>query len=522
MARKFVFLLILLGFVLAIPGQTIDIFKLPDVGDHGKSMVKCPAIATNSLGDIMVVFRNKEQSIMYYFIKKSTGKITQTKLLGSKDKDIVNTGCVATADDNFHAVWGNLISTDPKGVGVFYSDFDLSSETWSSPVQLEDIYPEDSHLRVNPVNDDIVMCTVLRSQGAKNIFVKFRKKGQTTWGNEINISGTPSGKSSTNPYAHFDEQGYLHVTYKEDRGEDDLNIRAALIKPETNGSYTLVDKQWATTNTGWQFLPSIAMVGTKGIITFFYKQEGAYFYLPYERVGDKLAFDQKNVTKLVDGPLQPFYYFSSKAIAHGDEILYTYFDTERSLKLIRYKNGQWLDSQPFAIGGDFVINKLPYQVWADPNIGLFTSWFIEEKDGDGLSYYSIFNYPKPSIRPPVDVTYVKAMERSLFHGFWLYDVKWANNPDNIAKQIKVINFNIYRRVKGSAEKWLKVGTVAGTVFTFGDINGITPTSNFEYAVTAVNEKGIESRIQDEGTPAAEKEKNNGSRIQNNKSAREIQ
>jgi hypothetical protein len=76
----------------------------------------------------------------------------------------------------------------------------------------------------------------------------------------------------------------------------------------------------------------------------------------------------------------------------------------------------------------------------------------------------------------------------------MFGVKWENNPDNIAKNIKVIKYNIYRRIHWSTNKWLLVGSVDGTVFKFGDHNGITATSDYEYGVTAVNEKNIESRL----------------------------
>lgn len=523
MVKKIIFSLILFGLVLALGAQTIEQFQIPDVAPAGSGSVKCPSIAANSRGDIMVVFRNKLQSIMYYFKKKSTGAVTQVRLPEATDKDILITSVVATADDNFHAVWGVLITTWPGGsIGIFYADFDTASETWSAPVLLEDIYPEDPHLRVNPVNDDIVLCTVLRSAGAKNIFVKFRKKGQTTWSDEINLSNQPSGKSATNPYCQFDEQGDLHVVWKEDRGEDDLIVRVALIKKGTDGKYTMVDKQWVSSNyTGYHFLPSVAISGSKGIITFMWKQQDGYFFLPYERSGDTLVFDQKNITKIVPAPAMPNYMFYSKAIAHGDEILFTYFDMQHKLKLLRWKDGQWLDSQPIALN-DSSINKGPFNIWADPNIGLLATWYIEDGRGDGHSYYCVYDYPKPKIKPPVNIAFAKAMERSLFHGFWLYEVKWANNPENIALKINVVKFNIYRRAQGSSDKWVAVGSVAGTVFSFGDINGITANSAFEYTVTAVNDKGIESRIQDTDTVAAVSAKNGENKTQHYHAAGEIQ
>jgi hypothetical protein len=490
MLKKFIFSLILLAMVLAIGGQSVDQFQIPGIGESGG--VKVPAIATNSRGDLMVVYRSKLQSMMYYFIKKSTGAVTQTRIPEAKDKDIVFSSVVATADDNFHAVWGEWV----VGIGVFYTDFNIATETWTAPQRLYSKFPEDMHLRVNPVNNDIAMCTVLREANfAKNIYITFRKDGQTAWSDEINLSNMPGGKSATNPYAHFDEAGYLHVVWKEDVGADDLIIRAALIKKDTANTYTLVDKQWATsTYTGWHFLPSIAMTGTKGIITFMWKQQGGYYYLPYERSGDKLVFDQKNVTKIVAAPTVPNYMFYSKAIAHGDEIMFAYFDMGHKLQLLRWKDTQWIDSQPITLG-NMEINKGPFNLWADPNIGLLATWYTEADNGDGTSYYCIYNYPKPTIGSPVDITYEKLVYRSFFHGYWIYGVKWADNPRNIEKKITVVKFNIYRRIKWSGDKWTLVGSVDGTVFAFGDKNGVKADSNFEYGVSAVNEKNIESRIE---------------------------
>jgi hypothetical protein len=490
--KKIVFALILLGLALIVSAQSIEQFQVPDVLPVGSGGVKFPAIASNSRADIMVVFRNKNQSIMYYFKKKVNGAITQVALPGATGNDVLWTSVASTADDNFHAVWG----LQSGAVGVYYADFDIASEKWTTPIRLYSQHSEDMHLRINPVNNDIVVCTVLRAATlAKNIFVIFRKNGQTTWTNEINISSQT--RSATNPYAQFDEGGDLHVVYKEDRGDasDDLILKSALVKRDANNNYSLVDKKWATSDyKGYHFLPSIAATNNKGMMTFMWQQQAGYYYLPYERSGDTMVFDQKNVTRIAAAPLLPQWMYWSKAIAHGEEILFTYLDTQHKLKLLRWKDTQWIDSQPIALQ-DASINKWPYNIYADPNIGLLAVWFIEDGIGDGHTYYCIYNYPKPTIRPPVNVTYEKIRERSLFRGYRLYAVKWADNPYNIEKKIKVVKFNIYRRVEGSYDKWLLAGSVAGTVFVFADKNGITASSNFEYAVTAVNEKNIESRIQ---------------------------
>ena len=481
----------MIGLAFVLSAQTIEQFQVPDVPPVGSGSVKFPSIASNSRADIMVVFRNKDKSIMYYFKKKADGAVTQVSIPGATGNDVLWTSVAATADDNFHAVWG----IQSGSIGIYYADFDISSEKWTLPIRLYSQPAEDMHLRVNPVNNDIVVCTVLRAASlAKNIYVIFRKDGQTTWSNEINISSQTH--SATNPYCQFDEGGDLHVVYKEDRGDatDDLILKSALVKRDSSGNYSLVDKKWATSNySGYHFLPSIAVTNNKGMMTFMWHQMGGYYSLPYERSGDTLVFDQNNVTRITDAPLSPHWFFWSKAIAHGDEILYTYFDMQHKLKLRRWKDGQWLDNQPIALQ-DVSINKWPYNVYADPNIGLLAIWFIEDGVGDGHTYYCIYNYPKPKIGPPVDVTYSKLLLRSLFHGYWIYRVKWADNPTNIEKGIPVIKFNIYRRVKWSNEKWTLAGSVEASVFAFNDKSNIKANSNFEYGVTAVNDKNAESSV----------------------------
>ena len=476
---------------MTLTAQTIEQFQVPDVLPVGGGGVKFPCIASNSRADIMVVFRNQNNSIMYYFKKKADGVITQVPIPGATGNNVLWTSVASTPDDNFHAVWG----LQSGAIGVYYADFDIASEKWTAPLRLYSWNAEDMHLRVNPVNNDIVLCTVLRTNTpGKNIYVIFRKSGQTTWTNEINISNQT--RSATNPYCQFDEGGDLHVVYKEDRDDatDDRLLKVALVKLDTNGTYSLVDKKWATSNySGSHFLPSIAVTNNKGMMTFMWQQQAGYYYLPYERSGDTLVFDQNNVTRIAAAPLIPQWMYWSKAIAHGDEILFTYLDTQHKLKLLRWKDSQWLDSQPIALE-DAEINKWPYNIYVDPNIGLLAIWFIEDDMGDGHAYYCIYNYPKPKIGAPVNVTYEKVLERSLFHGNWIYGVRWKDNPTNTEKGIKVIKFNIYRRVRWSGEKWTLAGSVEATVFAFGDKSGVKANSNYEYGVTAVNEKNAESSV----------------------------
>ena len=132
MSKKFFLFLVFLGLTAILCAQTIDQFQVPDVPPAGNGGVKFPSIASNSRGDIMVIFRNKNQSIMYYFKKKSSGAITEAALPGATGNDVLWTSVVSTADDNFHATWG--IQTGP--IGVYYADFNISNEQWAAPLRL--------------------------------------------------------------------------------------------------------------------------------------------------------------------------------------------------------------------------------------------------------------------------------------------------------------------------------------------------------------------------------------------------
>ena len=229
----------------------------------------------------------------------------------------------------------------------------------------------------------------------------------------------------------------------------------------------------------------------------------AYFYLPFERSGDSLVFDQKNLKEIVASPSGVPYMFYSKAVAHGDEIMFTYFDVNKKLQLLRWKDTPGSTALPHAGKHDHQQGSL--QLWADSNRGLYAPG-RRSKKWRRHCLLQHFRLSEAQHQAPVAITYTKAMERSMFHGFWLYDVKWANDPENVTLAITVVKLDIYRRARGSGGTWLSVGSVAGRATLFGDVNGITAISDFEYTVTAVNEKGVESLIESIGTrlPRAKK------------------
>jgi len=485
--------MIIFGFFLS--AQTIDTFSVPGVPPSGSGGVKYPGIAANSRGDVMVVFRNKNNRMMYYFKKKNGGGTpSPVSIPDSAPSTIHSSGAtlVASADDHFHTLWNS--DAAPSPLGVYYAEFNIQTEQWGSVTRLSSVNSRDPLLLLNPVSGDLAAVTIRRfSNGADEVDVFIKKSGQSQWEEPINIS---QGAWVGHLQACFDEEGYLYLAYREEmNSEEELYfIKAVLIKRGSGGNYQKISSHDITRQSpGWHFLPSIAATGGKGIVTFVWTQKATYYHVPFQRNGDTLTFDGSHFISTASAPVNPWFRYYSKAIAHGDEIFYVYTDNGFSLKMLRYKDGQWITPQPVQLMAE-MLNKFPFQLYADPNSGVYTIWFWENDNGDGVTSYCLYNLPKPKIGAPVNVQALKTIERSFFHSIPVYVITWEANPLNTENNIAITAYKIYRRTR-SGGTWTLAGSVSGTTLKFVDKTGITSASDFVYGVSAVNDKDQESPIQ---------------------------
>jgi hypothetical protein len=485
----FVVLLLLSGLFLA--AQAIDTVKVPGVPPDGSGGVKYPGIAANSRGDVMVVFRNKNRNMMYYFKKKGGGSVGPEKIPGTFEETIHSSHCtlVATADDHFHAVWNSDL--EPKG--MFYSEFDIASERWGAITRLSDVESRYPLILLNPVNNDLAIVTILRFTGNDVVSVYFRRAGQGSWSSPLNIS---QGAWVNQSQGCFDEEGYLYLAYREElrSGEESYFVKVVLLKAGSDGQYQKVSSHDVTrAYPGYHFLPSIAATSGKGMLTFVWTQKKSYYYVPFTRSGDTLTYDAAKAIAVADAPTKPWFRYYSKALAHGDEIFYVYTDMQFTLNLLRWKDGQWLTPQPIALMNE-PLNKFPFQVYAEPNFGFYTIWFWEAEKGDGVTSYCLYDLPKPRIGAPLAVKAEKVAERSFFHAIPAYSVTWAANPINAENDIVVVGYRVYRRPAGGGS-WTRVGQADKDTLRFVDVNGVTAASDFVYGVSAVNDEDQESAIE---------------------------
>ena len=448
------------------------------------------SIASNRSGDIMIIYRNNLRGMKYYFKKKGsdTGVIAEipNDLFPKAEAYKIKWMNVrATWDGVFHAAWCNDI---PYSGGINYAMFNPTTQQWSSVEKIVTGWIEDLHLRVNPVNGDLMLgwCWYLPNP-TKKIWVQFKKNGETAWGNRIAVS--PNW--ATNAMSNFDEEGYLYTAWKQDASNVvDLIPGFGLLKKGSDGNYVYLGKVVNTDIVGWVFLTSVAAVQRKGFLIGCWEQQRGYYYQPFERQGDVIVTDNKNWMWAADPPRR--WDFASMAIPFGEEILYTYKDPATMIKMRRYKNGKFLDETPIDLNNSTACNWL-YDCQEDPDIGLLTVWstyFDPSK-----IFYSVWDNPLIHVRPAVNVAASKKIERSFFRIRYFTIVTWQNNPYNIEKKVNVTKYNLYRRTQGSGLNWVLLAALDPTVFSYLDDKNVDASSNFEYYVTCLDDKGNESKIE---------------------------
>ncbi len=490
--KKILMLVILLIISFAALAQTGTVKVYQVTPDSDTSNNRYCSIASNRSGDILIIYRNNVRGMKYYFKKKGSGTDVNGEIPGDlfprAEAYKIKWMCVrATWDGVFHAVWCNDI---PYSGGTNYSMFNPVTQQWSPVEKIVNGWIEDIHLRVNPVNGDLMFgwCWYLPNP-TKKIWVQFKKNGETTWGNRIAVS--PNW--ATNTLSNFDEEGYLYTSWKQDAANIiDLIPGFGLLKKGSDGNYVYLGKVVDTEVTGWFFLTSVAAVQRKGFLVGVWEQQRGYYYIPFERQGDSILTDIKNVIRVPQADPPRRWDFSSMVIPFGEELLYTYKTPDSVIMMKRYKNGKFLE------GGDIdLCNSMPnnwlYDSQEDPDIGLLTVWSTYFEPN--RIFYSVWDNPLIHVRPAVNVVASKKIERSFFRIRYFTIVTWQNNPYNIEKKVNVTKFNLYRKTQGSGMDSVLLASLDPTVFSYTDEKNVDASSNFEYYVTCLDDKGNESKIE---------------------------
>jgi hypothetical protein len=480
-------ILLIISFAAFAQTGTVKIYQVTPDSDTSNN--RYCSIASNSNGDILIIWRNNLRGMKYYFKKKGvtdgvTAEIPNEPYPESEGWKVKWMSVRATWDNIFHVAWCNDI---PYSGGIVYATFNPATQQWTNPEKIIGGWIEDVHLRVSPLNGDLLLCWDWYINGAKYVYVQFKMGGQGAWTNQMTVAP----KWTTNAMSSFDEEGYLYIAWKQDSADETaLEPAFSLLKKDTNGTYKYLGKVIVSGNPGWFFLPTVAAVQKKGFMAAAWEQPREFRFLPFERNGDTIVTDTKNLKLLTPSPGR--WEFSSFAMPFGEEILYSYKDPSTVIKMLRYKNGAFTSDPPIELNNGMASNWL-YDTQEDPNIGVLTVWSTYTEPN--RIFYSIWDNPLIKVKPAVNVVASKKAERSFFRISYLYTVTWANNPYNVDKNVVLTKFNIYRRTVGSGGNWVLIESTSPTVLSYTDTKNVDASSNYEYYVTCLDDKGNESKIE---------------------------
>jgi hypothetical protein len=500
----------------------LHVYNVPDLAGGN---VK-PSIARNSLGDVLIVYRNNVGGAAYYFKRHDGGTLGPALVPGQNYEQaakelIMVTDIAATPDNDFHTIWNFDIH---KGKwGLYYAIFDIETEQWNSPSRIIDGRVEGPKLIVNPLNNDLLLAyDSYIADLNKDVFLKV--KTAQGWQNPVNISRSTQettiephiGRSAvpesgpirvhaphgllaeTNVCLAVDESdGYLHMTWKADKWNEEkqdweLLIVVALLNP----SYERVWYGRVTRDyDGFHVLPTIAVMDGRSMVAFAWQQEAGYYYLNFVKDGESLTYDPDILLdrRIATCPLVPHWEFYSALLAHGDEFVFTYKDTAKRVNMIRFNiDGTRLDSAPIDLCNQEP-SHWPHDCISDPEVGLLTVWAT--RDDVPSIHYSLYDYPKAIVRSPVNLQVETKLERSFFRAHYLNALTWENNPLNASRGISVSVHRVYRKPKGQdRSQYVRIGEVAGTTLNYADADGIGADNIYDYAVTCVDSGGRESLL----------------------------
>ena len=280
--------------------------------------------------------------------------------------------------------------------------------------------------------------------------------------------------------------------------ESSLEPAFTLLKKDTNGNYKYLGKV-IVSGIRRLVLPAHGRRGARRKVSWppSRNSRGNSAICSFERNGDLIITDITNHKLITRSPGR--WEFSSMAMPSGKRFSIPIKLQPPLIKMLRYKNGAFTSDPPIDLNNGMISNWL-YDTQEDPNIGVLTVW--STYFDPNRIFYSVWDNPLIKVKPAVNVVASKKTERSFFRINYLYMVSWQNNPYNVDKKVNVTQYNIYRRTVGSGGNWVLATTTASTVLGYTDTKSVDASSNYEYYVTCVDDKGNESKITAVSTAAA--------------------
>lgn len=98
--------------------------------------------------------------------------------------------------------------------------------------------------------------------------------------------------------------------------------------------------------------------------------------------------------------------------------------------------------------------------------------------------------------PPENIQFSFELNRNLFTKEYYFEITWERNSINIANNVDVVNYRVYRRVKGH-RGFVELATLEASNFSYLD-RGLQESdgNRYEYTVSSIDSDGNESSLED--------------------------
>lgn len=487
--KKCLSAILLLALSLGLRAAEVKVeFRKMAEGTTGNQ--RAPMIAENARGERIYTFRGSDRYAHYFYYKNGTWS-GGGRVPGSPQfDDYWYSDIVADSTGTFHYV------CEEADHAMYYARF--QNGAWTAPLRKIDVRHEATLALGVRSDDTIVLVAPLVARNpkgmTKDVLVGTKPKAAGNFSGFKNV--TNDYEPSTMVDAAIDAKDNTWISYKGVffKGQEET-MQAVLLGLDKNNK-EIYFKNVSGQEAAWCWYPRLA-INSDGLImvTWIMSQARTYFYRLYDPAKDKWT----EVKALAAGTTSPWPLMYNKLLARGPDFFWVGLSGNRTLALYQYdaEKNAWNKLADVSQGG---ANWFSACNGAD---SILISW--ESQTSPASCYLTTVTADfKPIIRiqSVANLKVEKHVERGFFHGYTLNVLAWEANPVNTENEIVIAAQKVYRKLRTEdASKWALLTQLAADVRTYEDRN-IPAGSDYVYAVTCVDDKGVESPIIDEGQGAA--------------------